>query len=270
MLDLWDSEFHKAFQSLRNGSVTPLLPRALSKAQIRGFITELKRMTPEHYWLTTRRLSVEMGNPVNLSRPPRQVDRWWAQEERDNEIRSLEQQLSLRDIEAQGRRRKIWDVLIKADTYAAVRKACGRWARLPDVRRTGTTTFPEYALQNAAQFLSMKTNKRFPRSTSRDDARIDYLARGMAGVLAGRSAMTGIERLRNMKHGPGGPLWITREGDYVLPANQQYCGCWRCKKANWNNVATLSQAGYENGLQRFIELAATTRVPKDWSTSKRL
>jgi hypothetical protein len=46
-----------------------------------------------------------------------------------------------------------------------------------------------------------------------------YLARGMAGVMADVSPMTGIERLRNMKHRRGGPFWSQRE---------QRCGCWRC------------------------------------------
>jgi len=34
----------------------------------------------------------------------------------------------------------------------------------------------------------------------------------MAGILVGVSAMTGAKRLRNMKHEPGGPFWVEREG----------------------------------------------------------
>jgi len=131
------------------------------------------------------------------------------------------------------------------------------------------TVFPGHVLENAAQFLSMKCNKRFPRSKYSHDARIDYFARGMAGVLAGRSAMTGIERLRNMKHGPGGPLWVTREANYLLPEGQQYCGCWRCRNRNWNNMAELGQTGYENGLRAFMEIATKIKVPREWSAKRK-
>jgi hypothetical protein len=132
------------------------------------------------------------------------------------------------------------------------------------------TPFTEHVEQNAAHFLSMKRNTRFPRSSYRDDARMDYLGRGMAGVLVGVSPMTAIERLRNMKHAPGGPLWVTHQGDHALPEREQHCGCWRCTKKNWNNISKLSQRGYENGLRVFMELAATTKVPMEWSTRKHL
>jgi hypothetical protein len=132
------------------------------------------------------------------------------------------------------------------------------------------TSFPEHVVQNVAQFLSMKRNKRFPRSTYADAARVDYLSRGMAGVLVGVSPMTAIERLRNMKHAAGGPLWVSRQGNCVLPENEQHCGCWRCAKKNWSNITKLTQRGYENGLRLFMELAATTKVPTEWSARKRL
>jgi hypothetical protein len=109
----------------------------------------------------------------------------------------------------------------------------------------------------------LKRNTRFPRSAYGDDSRIEYLARGMAGVLAGKSPMTGVERLRNMKHTRGGPLWVTVEGNYVLPEKEQYCGCWRCRQGILSNVHRLTQAGYENGLRYFIELATTTKVPEN-------
>jgi len=205
-----------------------------------------------------------MGNRVNLARPPLQLDRWWAEQERDDEIRSLQRELNPPQAESQAKRRKIWDDLVKADTYSALRKACGRWAQLPDVWRTGMTAFPEHVAQNAAQFLSMKRNTRFPRSNYADDARIDYLARGMAGALVGVSPMTAIERLRNVKHTPGGALWVTRQTEYTLAENEQYCGCWRCTRKKWNNITRIGQTGYENGLRLFIELAATTKVPKEW------
>lgn len=267
LLNWWDGEFHKAFRLLRDGiPAKPLPPSGFTKQELRSFIRELKQMTPEAYWMTTQRLSKQMGIPANLVRPPVEMELWWAQQERDSEIIRMQRELDPRKPEAEATRRKVWDDLVKADTYAALRRACGRWARLPDIRRRGMTPFPEHVIQNAAQFLSMKRNKRFPRSTYSDDARIDYLARGMAGALAGKSPLTGIERLRNLKHSQGGPLWVTRHGDHlVLPGKEQYCGCWRCARKNGDRLAKLSQAAYENGLRIFIELAATTKVPKQWT-----
>jgi hypothetical protein len=272
ILDLWDFDFHNAFRSLRDGMGTRALPPSgFTKQELRSFISQLKQITPEEYWLTTRRLSAKMGNQVNLSRPPSPMDRWWAEQERNDEIRRLERELDPPKPESQVTRRKVWNDLVKADTYAALRRACGRWAQLPDVWRRGMTTFPNYVVENAAQFLSMKHNKRFPRSTYGDDARIDYLARGMAGVLVGKSPLTGIERLRNLKHAQGSPLWVTHQGDYELPKSEQYCGCWRCRKKYWDNIRKLGQTWYENGLRAFMEVATTTKVPTEWKAqSKRL
>ena len=170
-----------------------------------------------------------------------------------------------KSIAAQVRRRKIWNDLVRATTYAALRKACGRWAQLPDVWRRGMTPFPQHIAENAAQFLFMKRDRRFPRSKYGDESRVEYLARGLAGVLCGVSPMTGIERLRNMKHEPGGPLWVTRQGDYTLPVTQQCCGCWRCSIKRSNKVTQMTQTWYENGLKLFMELASSTKVPKEWN-----
>jgi hypothetical protein len=224
-------------------------------------------MTPQHYWLTTQRLAAEMGYQVNLSRPPTGIDRWWAERQKEDEIRSLRMELNPPEIEALDRRRKVWDDLVEAGTYAVVRKACGRWAQLSDVRRSGTTVFPRHIVRNAASFLSMKHNARFPRSTYADDARVDYLARGMAGVMCGVSPMTGIERLRNMKHDRSGPLWMTREGNRLLPEREQRCGCWRC---NIERSAKLTQfdTAYQNGLKVFMELSATIKVPVEWCAKR--
>ncbi len=266
LLNLWDFEFHKAFRSLRDGIPTKPLPRSgFNEQQLRFFIGQLKRVTPEQYWLASRHLAAKMGINQNLARPPLRVDREWAQQERDNEISSLEWELHPPKPELQAGRQKLWAALIKANTYADLRRVCGRWSQLADVRARGMTPFPQYLVQNAAPFLSMKRNKRFPRSTYGDDSRIDYLSRGMAGVLVGKSPMTAIERLRNMKHTPNGPLWVTQEGGYRLPRNEQFCKCWRCNEKNWNNVTKVGRTGYESGLRTFIALAATTKVPKEWN-----
>jgi hypothetical protein len=110
----------------------------------------------------------------------------------------------------------------------------------------------------------MKQNARFPRSTYGDDARVDYLARGMAGVMCGVSPMTGIERLRNMKHDRSGPLWMTSEGNRPLPEREQYCACWRCKIEKSSKLTEFAREGYNNGLKVFMELSATTKVPNEW------
>jgi hypothetical protein len=270
LLTTWEFEFYKAFRSLRDGTSLPAkssAPIGLSRKELRSFIEQLKQMTPQHYWLTTQRLTAEMGHPVNLARPPINVDLWWAESQKENEIHSLQRELNPPGIEAADRRRKVWDDLVEAGTYAGVRKACGRWAQLSDVRRSGTTPFPRHIVRNAASFLSMKHNARFPRSTYGDDARVDYLARGMAGVMCGVSPMTGIERLRNMKHDRSGPLWVTSEGNRLLPEREQRCGCWRC---NVERSAKLTQfyAAYESGLKVFMELSATTKVPSEWRAKR--
>ena len=81
--------------------------------------------------------------------------------------------------------------------------------------------------------------------------------------------MTAIERLRNMKHGRGSPLWVTRQGDYVLPETEQHCGCWRCSIKESNKVTRLAQTWYENGLKLFMELAASTKVPSEWAATRK-
>jgi len=241
----------------------------LSPQEIRVFLRQLKAMRPEQFWLATNKVADEMGRRTNLQRPPTELDLIWATQERDGEVGWLERELKPPSIEARAARRKIWVDLVGANTYAALRKACGRWARLPDVRRAGMTSFPKHVLENAAQFLSMKENKRFPRSDYGDDARLEYLARGMAGVLCGVKAMTGIERLRNMKHDRNGPLWAMRQGNYVLPDKEQYCRCWRCSIQRTNVVSGKTHTWYENGLRLFTELAATVKAPKEWSVMRK-
>jgi len=254
LLSMWEVEFYKAFHLLRDGTpfhVRYELPMGLPAAEIRRFIGQLKRMSPEQYWLTTRRVAAELqGGRIDLRRPPTRMDRWWAEGARDEETYWLERALNPLTIEAQARRRRIWDDLVRANMYAALRKACGRWARLPDVRAKGLVRFPSHILANAGQFFAMKRNKRFPTSSYGDDSRLEYLARGMAGVMVGVSPMTAIERLRNMKHGAeGGPLWSETE---------QRCRCWRCSSRRSNELNKAMQGGYVNGLRLFMEIAATT------------
>ena len=80
--------------------------------------------------------------------------------------------------------------------------------------------------------------------------------------------MTGIERLRNMRHDSAGPLWVPGGENYVLPENQQHCGCWRCRIERSIKAEKITRTGYENGQRLFFELAETTRAPKEWSHAK--
>lgn len=268
LLSVWEFEFFKAFHLLRAGiplPSKPLAPAGLSKADLRVAIDQLKRMSPEAYWLTTRRIAAEYGERINFAKPPNSVDRWWGEQERDTEIDSLKRLLRPRPLQAQLAHRKIWNDLVDADSFSRLKKACGRWARLPAIRAHGLTAFPQHITDNAGMFLAMKHNRRFPRSGYGDMSRVEYLARGMAGIMCGKSPMTGIERLRNMKHGPGGPFWVTLQGKSSLPEKEQ-CSCWRCSVERSNKLSEIGQQWYENGLKEFLRLARTISVPKEWRT----
>jgi hypothetical protein len=106
----------------------------------------------------------------------------------------------------------------------------------------------------------MRRNKRFPTADYADDARMEYLARGMAGAILGVSPMTAIERLRNLKHGPEGLLQSEIEPD---------CDCWRCRVHRFEYDSDDKLRGaYEDELRNFMKVAATTKVPREWEVKK--
>ena len=271
LLMSWEFEFYKAFHLLRDGQLLPSNtppPSGFKPPELRRVVEALKRMSPEVYWLTSRRVANGLGENVNLHKPPVSMDLAWAERQKAEEIFWLERTLNPPRVGAVAKRRKVWNDLFRANTYAALRKACGRWAQLPDLRCAGMTPFPQHVVQNAAQFLFMKRNKRFPRSNYGDESRLEYLARGMAGVLCGVSPMTSIERLRNMNHGSGGPFWTTHHGDHVLASRDQYCACWRCRVMKPREIERLSRTWCENGLKLFMGLAAATKVPREWKAMR--
>ena len=110
----------------------------------------------------------------------------------------------------------------------------------------------------------MKRDARFPKSDSPavDESRLEYLARGMAGILAGVSPMTGIGRLRNMKHTQGGPLWKKE------PGGMKYCDCWRCGLARSRSAHKLMAEAWWNGMMLFMQLAGAERKAKQQSGGK--
>ena len=250
LLNIWDFEFYKAFHQLRDGIALPARnlppPSGFSASELRAILTRLKSMSAAEYWRVRQQLTSDIGEKVNLELAPTKVDIEFADLDLKEEIYGLERTLMPRKIHAQVQRREIWDDLIRAKTHAATRKACEQWSKLADVRASGLIPFPEHIHANAEQFLSMKRHIRFPKSNYGDDARMDYLARGMAGVLVGVSPMTAIERLRNLKHAPGGPLWN---------AGERRCGCWRCRLRNSSDVNRTMEGWSENGVRAFIEIA---------------
>lgn len=232
-LNVWEFEWYKAFHLLRDGvqlppSVTP--PPLFNRERLRTRLRQLQRMTAKQFWAELR------SQAGKNWRPPTRVDWLWAEWEKDREIAQLRWYLEPREIPMRAERSKVWNALIRARTFRAVRGACERWRRLPDVRVKGFACFADHVQTNAKQFLAMKRNKRFPRSAYAADSRLEYLARGMAGVLVGVSPMTAIERLRNMEHGRGGSL---------RGKTSKRCTCWRCEIENWNEALEIIRKEYE-------------------------
>jgi hypothetical protein len=248
LLLIWEFEFYKAFRLLRDGTQLPSdrYPKiGLTKSEAQKFLQVLKKMTPERFWRVSKRQESEMGFKVNLKKPSTQMDRWWAEQQLREEIRYLERALNPRPIHAMALRRAIWKNLVNAKSATAVKRACKKWKELPDVIGAGLTPFPEHVSNHADQFLKMKLNSRFPRSEYSDDARLLFLARGMAGAILGKSPLTAIEHLRNLKHNEKGPLWVESE---------KRCTCWRClsEGPRWEEV---TQGAYATTLRMFIEIA---------------
>jgi hypothetical protein len=250
LLNVWEFEFYKAFHHLRDGIALPARnlppPSGFPTSELRAILTRLKSMSAAEYWRVQQQMTSEFGESIDLEKVPTKLEIEFADMDLKEEIYWLERSSIPHKIHAQAQRREIWDNLIQARTHAAIRKACEQWSKLSDVRASRLIPYPEHVRANTGQFLSMKRNERFPRSNYGDDARIEYLARGMAGVLVGVSPMTAIERLRNLKHAPVGPLWNTGE---------RRCHCWRCNLRGSNKSSKITQSWYENGVTRFIELA---------------
>lgn len=239
-LNVWEFEWYKALHLLRDGNQLPSDPafERVNRREAEAQLTYWKNAKPEEI----------LGDMFRLDSPPfdeltstqervrakkqwvereRQHLREWAELERQSQIASLERQLRPRTIYAQAERREIWRALVRARTVMAVQQACQRWESLADVRGLGFTCFAAHTSTNAKEFLEMRKNVRFPQSDYADESRLEYIARGMAGVMVGKSPMTAIERLRNMKHRPGGALWSDEEN---------ICKCWRCENQRWRDL----------------------------------
>src|SRR5712692_9426757 len=226
LLNVWEFEWFKAFHLLRDGTQLQPDPTVVivnereAKAQLQGW-------KKAKVWWTMKEW------------------RWlkeFAELERKSEIAALERWLKPKGNPALAERRKIWDTLVQGHTYAAIEQACEEWKQLADVRRQGFSCFADHVLANAEEFLRMKDRRhgrRFPRSASADQSRLEYLARGMAGVMVGVSPMTAIARLRNMNHKAGGPLWDETE---------KRCRCWRCELEAWHRYWETLKRIQEEGM----------------------
>ena len=269
LLNSWEFEWYKAFHVLRDGSALPMSqavlspPLHISRTQIRSWVERLRKLDADEYLrinaLTCETISGEKGpTPDAMDEVELWVKRDWAQKQKESEIHELERYLNPSKIPVEAERRDLWEALWRAQTLPVLKKICERWASLPDVRAQGLVVFPNYVLANAGEFLRMKRDGRFPKSDSHavDESRLEYLARGMSGILAHVSPMTGIERLRNMKHAQGGPLWKTdRDG-------RGYCNCWRCGLVRSQPAYKLSAEAWWNGMALFMELTGVKGNPK--------
>ena len=128
---------------------------------------------------------------------------------------------------------RVWQALWQASTPDTVNRACEEWNRLP--RRYRDQSVSSLVAAHAQSFVDMKDDARFPRSKWADEARITYLARGMAGLLLGISPLTAIERLRKVTHKRGHPLFVKDLPGYPfapievgMPSRNWKCVCWRC------------------------------------------
>jgi hypothetical protein len=261
LLTSWEFEWYKAFHVLRDGTALPTsravfaAPLHISRKQIQSWIDRLRGMDDDEYIKINRRACEQIsGNQEALPEATEvdlRVQREWARSERDEEIAELEKYLNPARIPAEAERRALWACLWRAQTLSALQKTCEEWASLRDVRAQGLAVFPNHVLANAHEYLRMKQDRRFPKSDSPavDESRLEYLARGMAGIMANVSPMTGIERLRNMKHKAGGPLWKTD------PDGRAYCSCWRCGIDRSRPAYKLGAEAWWNGMALFMELA---------------
>jgi len=235
-LNAWEFEWYKALHLLRDGMQLPEklrwdAPPTWKPREAEAQIKALTELDTKEIWD-----EMEKQQQRRLRRPISEAERVHLhvkaeiglQRLIDDEIVRLKQFLRAKHIlRSRTERRAIWTALTEARNSTAVQQACHRWERLADVRAAGFTPYPVHVSANAQVFLRMKRDRRFPRSPYADTSRLEYMARGMAGVMVGVSPMTSIERLRNMKHAAGGPLWSDAD---------KYCRCWRCETTRYRDV----------------------------------
>lgn len=217
-LDLWDAGWYLAFYRLREDGKLPLRTNQWwTRRQISFSMPErlvmLKGMSLEEYWAY---VVADMPRRANWEPLPLASNREQATRMRADEIAGLTRWVDPTAIQHRQKGLEIWQALWQARTPVAVERACRRWIAFgPD------PAFPTLLRAKKTPFLAMKDAPRFPQSPGADDTRLSYLAAGMAGACLGISPLTAVQRVRTMKHLPGGPLWNE---------NAQRCDCWRCDR----------------------------------------
>jgi hypothetical protein len=261
LLCTWEFEWYKAFHLLRDGTQLPPDP---------NFVAANESATREELqWWKEASLKEILGDMQPNTPPPfdelpegdrEKAIRCWvmrewnwykefAEQQRKAEIAALERWLKPRETPTRTERRKNWATLADPEaSIKAIEHTCEEWKRLPDVRRQGMTVFADHVLANMEEFRQMKRDQRYP-SLDADESRMEHIARGMAGVMVGASPITAIQRLRLMKHEPGGPLWVEKESwvDTKGKSNEvpPHCRCWRCtlkrSRRTWSRLRTLQE-----------------------------
>ena len=268
-LDHWEFQCFRAFHSLCKGTALPVGVTELSDLQkeidsASEALAHIRRLTISEFWIEhvwdgdnapplNRRTVVKEFGPVISSDAgtPKQVvaeqqAALIASLESDVErlrealVAAQEQRTEAREVRARSRSYEVWQLLWHAATANKVVEACRQWDALPEPFMDRLIS--AHVVRHNAAFVEMKRDKRFPRSKWGDDARIAYLARGMAGAIAGYSPLTAIERLRKLTHEPGSALWFDYHEDPIAVLGgirrkaTPACRCWRCRELPSRNV----------------------------------
>jgi hypothetical protein len=248
LLCTWEFEWYKAFHLLRDGTQLPPDP---------NFVAANERATKEQLqWWKKVSLKEILGDMQPGTPPPfdelpdaerEKAKRHWemrewralkelAELERRAEIAALERWLKPKETPARAERRKNWETLAGPEaSVKTIEHACEEWKRLPDVRAQGVAVFADHVQANMEEFRRMKRDRRYPGPAA-DDSRLEYLARGMSGIMVGASPITAVQRLRLMKHDPSSPVWSEAENR---------CRCWRCSlegsRRSWRTLRSLKE-----------------------------
>jgi hypothetical protein len=248
LLCTWEFEWYKAFHLLRDGTQLPPDPNfvAANERAAKELLQSWKKISVKEILG-----DMQPGMPPPFDELPdgerEKAKRHWemkqwkflkefAEMERKAEIAGLERWLKPRETPARAVRRKNWETLADPEASTkAIEYACEEWKRLPDVRALGVAVFADHVQANMEEFRRMKHDRRYPGSSS-DDSRLEYLARGMSGIMVGASPITAVQLLRTMKHDSSGPLW---------KADENRCRCWRCglegSRRLWRTLGTLQE-----------------------------
>jgi hypothetical protein len=265
LLSTWEFEWYKALHLFRDGTQLPPDPNSVAANEL--------STREELRWWKNASLKEILGDMQPGTPPPfdellsdserEKAKKQWemtewkwlkdfAEQRREAEIATLERWLKPKETPAQAERRKNWETFSDPGaSNKAVEHSCQEWKKLSDVRAQGLSVFADHILANIEEFQRIKQDQRYPGRYA-DESRLEHLARGMSGIMVGASPITAIQRLRLMKHEPGGPLWVEKENwvDYNGKSNEvpAHCRCWRCSlkrsRITSSRLRTLLEGGH--------------------------